>query len=149
MQKLLADRFKLLVHWETREMPVYELVVAKGGAKLPATTRKDENMSSSFGNGKPTGEGLSAKDLAVVLTQVLSQELGREVVDKTGLSGKYDFTLRWTQDGVLGTDAASNGADVPPSIFTAVEEQLGLKLQPAKGPVQVLVVDDAEMPTEN
>jgi uncharacterized protein (TIGR03435 family) len=154
-QQLLAERFKLAVHWETRELPVYALVVAKGGPKLQAT--KDVNGGSgSSSNGDQSGMQLTVTnrtlaELAETLTQELSRELGRNVVDKTGIEGKYDVTLKWTR----GTDTAPVSGDTglppdsAPSIFTAIQEQLGLKLEPAKGPVQVLVIDHAEMPSEN
>jgi uncharacterized protein (TIGR03435 family) len=150
MQNLLAERFKLAVHWETRELPVYALVVAKGGPKLQATTLTDGSTHATSTNGKLTAKGVSSAKLAQTLTRLASQELGHEVIDRTGLSGRYDFTLNWTPDtGASGANAGADAPDAGPSIFTAVQEQLGLKLESAKGPVQVLVVDHAEMPTEN
>jgi uncharacterized protein (TIGR03435 family) len=83
------------------------------------------------------------------LTQELSRELGRGIIDKTEIKGRYDLTLKWTPDAGAATDSAASSADSGPSIFTAVQEQLGLKLEPAKAPVQVLVIDHAEMPSQN
>ena len=83
------------------------------------------------------------------MTQELSRELGRDIIDKTEIKGRYDLTIKWTPDAGAGTDSAAPSADSGPSIFTAVQEQLGLKLEPAKAPVQVLVIDHAEMPSEN
>jgi len=147
-QQLLADRFKLAVHWETRELPVYALVVAKNGPKLHVSTTSDSGTSS--GNGLFTARGMTLAEITQSLTQELATELGRVVIDKTGLAGRYDVTLKWTPgtDGAPsdnGTENAGSG----PSIFTAMQEQLGLKLESTKGPVQVLVIDHVEMPSEN
>ena len=84
-----------------------------------------------------------------VFANVLSDNLHRAVIDKTGLTGKYDFTLKWARDDDSVSPNADSATDAGPAIFTAVEEQLGLKLQPAKGPVEVLVVDHVEQPSEN
>ena len=89
-------------------------------------------------------------DVAAVMTQEASGELGRDVIDKTGIAGKYDIRLKWTPD--TGPAPLLNGApdpNAPPNIFTAIQEQLGLKLESTKGPVQVLVIDRAEMPSDN
>ena len=147
-QQLLPDRFKLSVHWETRELPVYALVVAKNGPKLQVSTKPGSGTSS--GNGLFTAEGMTLVEISQSLTQELATELGRVVIDKTGLAGRYDVTLKWTPEtngapADNGTEDSSNG----PSIFTALQEQLGLKLESTKGPVQVLVIDHIEMPSEN
>jgi uncharacterized protein (TIGR03435 family) len=140
---LLADRFHLKAHLQPKIMPVYDLVVAKGGPKikLSQAERTDSNWnSSSSGNDKViTSKSISMSDLA----QALSDEVHRQVNDKTGLTGGADIKLKWTAD-----EAADQG-DTVISIFTAVEEQLGLKLQPSKGPVDILVIDHVEMPTAN
>jgi len=153
-QRLLADRFKLAVHWETRELPVYALVLAKNGPNLPESKNAPGEAGTSSGDGKFSAKGMTLTDIAEALTQELSRELGRVVVDKTGIQGRYDIVLKWTP--VTGTDAASSGtesstsqADAGPSIFTALKEQVGLKLESARAPVKVLVIDHAEMPTEN
>ena len=147
-QQLLADRFKLSVHWETRELPVYALVVAKSGPKLTAATKPDSGTSSS--NGQFMARGMTLAEISQSLTQELARELGRVIIDKTGIAGRYDITLKWTPDADgaspdKGTEDTSSG----PSIFTALQEQLGLKLESTKGPVQVLVIDHIEMPSEN
>lgn len=104
-----------------------------------------------FGRGEITGQGLRLTDLAQLLMK--EKQLDRIVVDKTGLTGRYDFTLKWTPDesqGAMFKGAESPPADVSgPSIFTAIEEQLGLRLESRKGPVEILVVDHAERPSEN
>ena len=152
-QQLLADRFKLAVHWETRELPVYALTVAKKGPMLEPTKESTEGSGtrshSSLSGSEFSAKGVTLPELAEALTQELSRELGRDIIDKTGIKGRYDLTLKWTPDAGGATDGAATSADSGPSIFTAVQEQLGLKLEPAKAPVQVLVIDHAEMPSEN
>jgi len=140
IQALLAEWFKLTVHRETRVLPVYELVVAKGGAKL--TAAKD-GLLINHGRGHLNAQGMTTAAIA----QELARDVGRVIVDKTGIDGRFDIDLRWTPDDVASTGSAA--ADAPPSIFTALEEQLGLKLVAAKGPVEVLVIDRVEMPTAN
>jgi uncharacterized protein (TIGR03435 family) len=97
---------------------------------------------------------MSLSEIAEALTRELSRELGRVVIDKTGIQGRYDIALKWTPE--TSTDAARSGddsstsqSDVGPSIFTALKEQVGLKLESSRGPVKVIVIDHAEMPTEN
>jgi uncharacterized protein (TIGR03435 family) len=154
-QAILTERFGLRVHHETRTLPVYALVVAKGGPKMtPSKPRPDDpgGMQGDPGvlnasRGKETGRGAMMEFLA----EDLSDELGRKVLDRTGLTGRYDFTLTWTPDdsaAATGGSAAS-GAAQGPSLFTAVQEQLGLKLEPVKAPVDVVVIDHLEKPSEN
>jgi len=146
---LLADRFLLKTHIEIKTLPVYELVVAKGGPKLKPSKipSPDPNGPDPLGLGNLdvhgtdiTAAGITLSDLAMNL----SFPLDRTVINKTGLTGRYDFELRWTAEGV------NNGeTDAPPDLFTAIQEQLGLKFQAAKGPVQTLVVDHVEQPGDN
>jgi len=145
LRSLLADRFKLVVHNETKEVPIYELVVAKNGPKLQPAKPDQPTRMTIGSSGKATMEA----DQISALVYQLSLQVGRPVVDKTGLTGKYDIKLEWTRDSGPGSvDSAS--ADVSgPSIFTAVQEQLGLKLVSSKGPVDTLVIDHAEQPTAN
>ena len=151
VQALLADRFKLRAHQETRELPIYELVIAKNGPKLQASAANPVPGDITTGPGRITGTNVVMFRLETALTRVL----GRTIVDKTGLRGPYDFTLNWTPDEAEPSSSqSSNGvtqeSDAPGgSIFTAIQEQLGLKLVPAKGPVGVLVVDHVEYPTSN
>jgi len=175
LQALLTDRFKLKLHRETRELPVFTLVVAKHGPKLQEV--EAENLGSGGHKGpKSSGveralgtrrgeKGVSFQDLPISsLTALLSEVVGgRTVIDGTGLKGKYNFTLRWAPDMGLGrtfgggpeaqsrlsTGIQRSEPSAGPTIFTALREQLGLKLKPAKGPVQVLVVDHVEPPTPN
>ena len=151
MQQLLADRFKLAVHWDTKEVPVYALILAKGGPKFAATKESDGHSGTSSGNGRLTATDVTMARFAETLTQILSRELGRIVVDKTGLDGKYDLKLNWSPDNEAEAygSATSNASAPGPSIFTALQEQLGLKLESTKGPVKMLVIDHIEQPSEN
>ena len=140
---LLADRFKLQVHQETRESPVYALVVAPGGPKIKtATTQGGVNVRAGLlvSTGMPMG----------LVASLLGTRLGRTVIDRTNLEGRFVIDLRWTPEpGELPSD--SEGVSPPPdlsgpSIFTAVQEQLGLKLLSTKGPSGFLVIDRIERP---
>ena len=143
LQRLLADRFKLKVHYEQRVMSLYEMTVARGGVKMKAAHPADpEHGSMSMVNGKLVGENAPMAFIPVIL----ALEVERPVEDKTSTPGNYDFELHWT--GMGDTETSSTGESAP-SLFTAVQEQMGLKLQPGKGPVWVIVVDHAEMPSEN
>ena len=149
-QRLLADRFQLKTHWESRELPVYALVVAKNGPTLQTAKDPANGLGTSAGYGQLQAISATLADIAQVMTQEASNELGRVVIDKTGIAGKYDIRLKWTPD--LAADRPTppgTTAEPPPSIFTAIQEQLGLKLESTKGPVQVLVIDRAEMPSGN
>lgn len=153
-QQLLTDRFKLAVHWETKELPVYALVVAKGRAKLTQSKEAEGGTSVSSGNSgqmaQMTAKGVTMARLAQTLTQSLSRDLGRIVIDKTGMEGTYDLALQWIpDDGSAAAANASNENSAGSSIFTALQEQLGLKLESTKGPVKTLVIDHIEQPSEN
>ena len=141
-QSLLADRFKLEVHFETREMPGFALVIAKSGPKLrPAKDGESSRLSVRQNEMTAT---------AISIDQWIHSPFigGRVVVDQTGLTGTYDFTLTWSEQSVASGAGQENGADAP-SLFTAVQEQLGLKLVPTKVPVQVIIVDSIERPSAN
>lgn len=145
VRKLLAERFGLVVHTETREAPIYLLTVAKTGSKLKEVTPvPGANQGTSGGRGR--SQGMAAP--VVLLTNTLSNILGRTVVDKTGLTGKYDYLLEWSPD-VAAADATDAAAGSGPTIFTAVQEQLGLKLESSKGPVDTIVIDHVDRPSEN
>jgi len=141
MQSILADRFGMKTHMETREMPAYALVIAKSGSKLKQPS-DDTAGSSQFGGG--TGEVKWLNSSLTDLKFLLAKETGRPVVDQTGLTGKYDFMLEYTPSARAETDESGR-----PSIFAALEEQLGLKLVPMKQSVEVLVVDSLLQPSEN
>lgn len=147
LQSFLADRFQLKVHIETKELPVYELVVTKGSPKF----HEAASGNGSADGGKTPGMWIHNNELTATaipltsLTAMLSRQLHRTVLDKTGLTGKYDLDLKWAPDD--GQDPSPDSS--APSIFTALQEQLGLKLQSSRGPVETLVVDHVEMPSEN
>jgi uncharacterized protein (TIGR03435 family) len=138
LQAMLADRFGLKAHRESRDLPIYELTVAKGGPKMKKTAADGFGGNAKYASGKVTAREISIEALAAKL----SSTVGRKVVDKTGLEGGYDFTLDYAPDG-------ADVSDPRPSIYTALEEQLGLKLEPAREPVDVIVVDHIERPTAN
>ena len=145
LQALLAERLKLVTHTETRELPIYQLVVAKGGAKL-----KPNAGGNSWGTDKNSIHVQGGDDSLAILADRLADVVGRVVVNDTGMTGQFDMRLKWTPDDQ--PPPMLNGApdpNAPPNIFTAIQEQLGLKLEPAKGPVPVLVIDQIERPSEN
>jgi uncharacterized protein (TIGR03435 family) len=151
LRTMLVDRFQLKVHTDTKTLPLYELVVAKVGPKLkasPATTvdgnEAPHDGSTTVRHGEISGTGVTMARVS----SLLSDAVRRTVVDKTGLPGNYDVALKWTPDEDAAKDAGAP-ADAPPSIFIAVQEQLGLKLQAGKGPVHTLIVDHIERPSEN
>jgi uncharacterized protein (TIGR03435 family) len=164
LQSLVADRFQVKFHRETKVLPIYALVVAKGGAKV----RLSEDQQSPEVNGPaPPGSGPNRGAVRIgagsltgnavtmsLFTRFLSQRLDRTILDRTKLAGRFDIQLQWTPgpgempygpSGDLLAAAESSGA----SVFVAIQEQLGLKLEPARGPVEVFVIDHAEGPSEN
>jgi uncharacterized protein (TIGR03435 family) len=145
VQALLAQRFKLRVHREMREQAVYELVVAKGGSKLkPSSTDK---FSVKTGRGHFEFHHASMAVLVSFLycrSTYCQQVADRPVLDMTGIKGFFDLTLDWTPDTVRPDPAATG-----PSLFTALEEQTGLQLEPRKSPFEFLVIDHVEKPGEN
>jgi uncharacterized protein (TIGR03435 family) len=142
LQALLKDRFRVSVHRETREMPVYEMIVAKDGLKIklfdPAQTlTSPRNMGGAVLMGVSTMEQIAKS---------MSASAGRPVVDKTGIDGKYSWVLMFTPLSAQ----SETPPDSAPDFFTAVERQLGLKLEPKKDAIEVLVIDHADRtPTEN
>jgi uncharacterized protein (TIGR03435 family) len=170
LKALLAERFKVMVHSESKELPVYELVVAKNGSKLHVATPGDTypdgikggngkglggDLLVGFGTGKVTGQGVDMGSFV----HGLEWWLKRPVVDKTGLTGRYDFTFHFARDMTQARPGAGESADggalggVPetgePSLFTALQEQLGLKLEAKKDPLAVIVIDRVERPSGN
>ena len=179
MQRVFAERFKLAVHTETREIPVYALTLARSdrtlGSKLkPAATDCEAVMNAMlktardggppptagpqlpdgrpacgmrFGPGNRLGAGGTSM---AAFARSMSNQAGRIIVDKTGLTGGFDIELEFTADssGAGGQPPAAGDTNLP-SLFTALEEQLGLKLVPERRPVEVLVIDRVERPTEN
>jgi uncharacterized protein (TIGR03435 family) len=162
LQSMLADRFKLVVKDTTVTRPVYALVIAKGGSKLKATVPGSQStieagghpVQFSGGRGMMSAHGTPM----IVLVRFLSQQgLGRPVLDQTGLTGEYDFELKWNPDldspGMMQGPSHNAGFAPPessgPSIFTAIQDQLGLKLKATEGPLEDLVIVNIEKPSEN
>jgi uncharacterized protein (TIGR03435 family) len=155
LQTLLAQRFNLKVHWVPKEMSAYSLVVAKNGPKI--TKSKDEAPDAAGSGSAVTPKGppiqvhstsagyeLIAQGVPIkTLVSILGQRIRTPVLDNTGLAGNYNFTLQFLPEGQAETD------DAWPSVFTAVQEQLGLKLESTKTSVATLVIDSIEQPTEN
>jgi len=171
LQSLLAERFQLVVRHDTKELPVYALVVAKNGPKFKDAHESDPNIPELNGRSDiPAGSRMrvnivrrgrlttQGSDMTTLASQ-LSRFLGRTVVDKTGLKGSYDLKLEWAPDEIQVANfqdlGVPEGAGAPPAdwrgptLFTALEEQLGLKLDSQKGSVEVLVVERVEKPSEN
>jgi uncharacterized protein (TIGR03435 family) len=173
LQALLTDRCKLVFHRDTKELPVFLLVVAKGGPKFQQGKPADASPDGVGGTGTMEfGQGglLTFRAMPLsALTQILSQQAGRTVLDKTGLTGRYDFTWQFNVNagpggGRGGAQSPAGGApgganpaaslstssdSEPASIFTILQEELGLKLDSGKGPVEIIVIDHIERPSEN
>ncbi len=153
LRNLLADRFKLTFHREQKEFSIYELQVAKGGAKLKASTAAADDPAALISTVYPQRIVLPARNATMGDLVSLMQRamLDRPVVDKTGLVGRFDFDLEWSPDETqFGGEVPIANADAPsPPLFTAIQQQLGLKLEATRGPVNALVVDNAERPSEN
>lgn len=154
MKKLLANRFKLALHHEQKDMAVYALEVGKNGPKLTKSTRDPKSLPGLFFSKPGVLHVMNAtmKDFAGLMQSAV---LDRPVVDHTKLDGRYDFTLKWTPDesqfqgmGLKITPPA-DPASAPPGLFTAIQEQLGLKFDATKAPVDVLVIDHVEKPSAN
>lgn len=141
LQNLLADRFGMKIRRDVRQMPVYALVVARDGPKLRESKPADSSSMSS------SNHSLMANKITLpVLSSILSGQMDRPVLDQTGLPGTFDITLEWTPDA----PAVADGPPPGPSLFTALQEQLGIRLESRTGPVDLLIVDHAErIPTEN
>ena len=157
IETLLRDRFSLRYHRETRTLPVYTLVKGTGGGKLGPSIRASDTdcaeraAATRAGRGGSRECGFSRSPVSLRATgmdmasaaAMLSQIAGRIVVDKTELQGQYDFELKWADFATLNGDPLADGG----SLFTAVQEQLGLRLQPDRAPVQVVVIDSVDRPT--
>lgn len=143
LQQLLSERFGLALHHETRVLAGYALVVAKGGIKAPRSAA-GTTTNTDRSRGRLQVQATSMPKLAMRLAAVL----GEPVVDMTGVAGNFDFTLLWTPDDMRTTPAESESAEYP-SLFTAIQEQLGLKLEARKAPADALVIDNARAPSEN
>ena len=160
LRNLLETRFRLKAHIETTIKPVYELVVAKSGSRLvalppdsaphatsgsPSVPPSHPRYGSRFAPGRLEAWGYNLDSL----TRQLDSFTGRTVVDKTGLTGEYDFTLEFTPDAQRANPNPDSAADLKPDLFAALQQQLGLRLIPARDPIRTLVIDHAELPTPN
>jgi uncharacterized protein (TIGR03435 family) len=143
LQALLIERFKLAVRRETRQMPIYELAIAKNGPKLKPGETGEQWSNGTFKGGIFKGRLELHQFTMGALAELLGSQTGRPVIDKTNLKETYDINLKWTPEDVPAGDGGG------PSLYTAIEEQLGLKLTSAKGPVEVLVVTHIEKPSDN
>jgi uncharacterized protein (TIGR03435 family) len=153
LQALLANRFKLVLHHELKEFPAYALVVAKSGPKLQAATSEQTRPNGDIKGftglvtqsqrGQLAVQGFSMEGFANLLSGY--NDVGRKVIDKTGLTGSYNFTLRWAPNDRQITASDASG----PSLFTAIQEELGLKPQSSRTMLDTIVIDQAEKPTEN
>jgi uncharacterized protein (TIGR03435 family) len=153
LRALLTDRFKLAFHREQKEFSIYALEVTKGGPKLKPSEHPNDPPTVGPGVVYPQRIVLPARNATMGDFASLMQRaiLDRPVVDKTGLTARYDFDLEWAPDeSQFGGDLPPAPADAPtPPLFTAIQQQLGLKLEPTKGPVAALVIDTAERPSAN
>ena len=156
VQKLLTDRFKLAFHHDKRELAVYAITVTKGGPKLTHSTSDPNDLKTSYNFG-PLGvltvKNLTMEGFAGVMQRTV---LDKPVVDQTGLTDRFDFVLKWTPDDSqfaqlrgAGVTAPTPTDDLkaPPGLYTAIQEQLGLKLEPVKAPYDVIVIDHVEKPS--
>jgi bla regulator protein blaR1 len=154
LRALIENRFQLKARRESKEMPIYALVVTKNGPKLLPSDPTKARPSASFGR----GSGIFTNSSMAVFATRLSEQLGRPVIDQTDLKGGYDFTLEWTPAPGEGgaeliglpprAEPPPSGDSNGPSIFTALQE-LGLKLESTKGPAEILIIDNVERPSEN
>jgi uncharacterized protein (TIGR03435 family) len=152
LRKFLADRFGLAFHHEQKELPMYALTVAKGGSKLKESTGPADALPELINVVYPDRVMLPARNATVAQFASMMQRavLDRPVVDRTGLTGRYDFQLEWAPDeSQFGGQLPVNPETTKPGLFTALQEQLGLRMEALKGPVEVLVIDRVARPAEN
>ena len=150
LQKLLADRFQLAFHRDQRELPAFVIVLGSGTPKLTPTQAPGSLPVAGIGPGLFYGVNATTTDFATTLQ---GAAMDRPVVDQTGLTGRWDFRLEWTPDpsqfGGRALPVGPSDANRPPALFTAIQEQLGLKLESKRASVDVLVIDRVEKPSDN
>lgn len=145
LQKLLSARFGLALHTDKHELSVYSVTVGKGGPKLEKSKSDPDALSNSSGQGMGSGQYMKFTNLSMSdFAKTMELMVDRPVIDQTNLAGRYDFTLLWTPDTLRATEP-----NAPPALFTAVQEQLGLKLEATRAPAEVFVIDHAERPSTN
>lgn len=143
VRSILTERFHLAAHKETRILPIYELILTTGPLRFrKSEPLEEEHAGTNIHNREMTGTAIPLKAFAAFL----SDQVGRTVVDKTALEGTYDFSLKWSADELAEATKDTKVGDRPPEIYTALQEQLGLKLVPGRGPSEVLVVDAVDQP---
>jgi bla regulator protein BlaR1 len=145
VRNLLTERFGLQVRKEMREEQVYTLTVTKSGPKVTPNTTPGARQGLTMNPGRAQGFAAPMS----LLAEDLADTLGRPVIDKTGLTGKYDWKLEWSPEATTGGTEAPLQVNAGPTIFTAMQDQLGLKLESSKGPVEVYVIDHIDRPSEN
>ena len=170
MQGLVAERFKVVLHREQRDQPIYALVFARADRKPGSQLRpssvdcdaivaaaaqggglppRSENQRPLCGTNMVSGKITTSATTMADLVRVLSPVVGRSIVDKTGLMGRFDLDLSWTPEQPAAADGPPTAVNEGASLFTAIQEQLGLKLEPQRGPVDTIVIDSAMRPTED
>ena len=145
LQKLLTERFQLKFHRDRRDLSIYAITVAKSGTKIKKSLGDPNGLPDQTGYGHGSQQTMKFTNNSMSdLCMGMQGYMDKPVVDNTGLPGRFDFTLTWTPE-----ETATVDANAAPGVFTAFQEQLGLKLQPTKGPADVLVIEHAERPSEN
>jgi len=155
LQKLIVDRYKLTFHRDKKELSVYVLSVAKTGQKMTKSQGDPNGLPGLFFRGRPGDLHVTNANMADFAGLMQEAVLDRPVLDQTGITGRWDFNLNWTPDDsqFSGMGAKipppTDGASQPPALYTAIQEQIGLKLDATKAPAEVMVIDHVEKPSEN
>jgi uncharacterized protein (TIGR03435 family) len=155
IQKLMAERFKLTFHRDKKELSVYVLSVARNGPKLTKSDADPNGLPALFFRGRPGDLGVRNATMADFTGLMQGVVLDRPVVDQTGITGRWNFTLNWTPDesqfGGMGAKIPPppDNANPPPNLYTAIQEQIGLKLEAAKAPADVMIIDHVEKPSDD
>lgn len=144
-ESILRERFQVRVHKEIKVLPTYDLVLSPGPRRLQESHGDGKHGSMNVRNRELTGTQMPMD----VLAQFLARQVGRNVLNRTGLTGFYDMALKWSPDELAEAAGSNAAVDRPPAIYQALQEQLGLKLQPSKGPTETLVVDSIQQPMPN
>jgi uncharacterized protein (TIGR03435 family) len=147
VRTLLAERFGLMIRHVSQDQSVYLLTVAKGGPKMTRVIHEPGTQQGVSGQGRGHMRAYAVTSEATA--SYLARVTGRVVVDKTGLDGKYDWSLDWVPDALTANEPGAGASPSGPTIFTAVQEQLGLRLESGKAPVDKIVIDRVTRPTEN
>jgi uncharacterized protein (TIGR03435 family) len=155
LQKLMVERFQFKFHRDKKEMSVYVLSVAKSGPKLTKSEGDPNGLPGLFFRGKLGDLGVRNANMGDFCGMMQNVVLDRPIVDQTGITGRWDFSLKWTPDdsqfGGMGAKIppSTDTADAPPNLYTAIQEQIGLKLEATKAPADVIIIDHVEKPSAN